>query len=90
MQSSKVLRVVVRDDSDQPIPFACVAIERAPRPQSEVRACCDAEGETAIAIDAAGQYEFACSARGYEDAAVCAMLTDDALSVVTVVLRPDA
>lgn len=90
MQSNKVLRVVVRDDSDQPIPFACVAIERAPTPQEAVRTCCDADGETAISIDTVGQYEFACSARGYEDAAVCAMLTDDDLSVVTVVLRPDA
>lgn len=81
---------MVRDDTDRPIPFAHVAIERAPGAQEAVCASCDASGETAISIETVGQYEFACSAHGYEAAAVCAMLTDDDVSVVTVVLRPDA
>ena len=41
-----------------------------------------------IGIQAIGQYEIVCSAEGYEAAAVSAMIADDAVSVVTVTLRP--
>ena len=88
MPSNRQVRIVVQDEAERGIANASVFIERAPQPPPRTAVACDGEGAATVTIGAIGLYEFVCGAEGFESASVSAMITDDALSVVMVRLRP--
>ncbi len=84
----RLVRVIVQDDTGRGIGNAEVTIAHGPELPNPPKDITDASGTLGMRFTAVGQYEFVCVADGYETSSLSVMITDDAVSIVTITLRP--